>query len=84
MEGFRQRDEYEVLRPKLPRMDAKLEVPRPLAAPLRDLAPAQLDAFQAAYNGGTVRTLFDATTLSDLEVATALVHLLEKGFVRAV
>lgn len=84
MEGFRQRDEYEQLRAKVPRMDAKLEVPRPLAAPLRDLAPAQLDAFQAAYNGGTVRTLFDATTLSDLEVATALVHLLDKGYVRAV
>jgi hypothetical protein len=80
MEGFRQRDEFEHLKHKLPPTDTLLRAATPLQSPLRDLTPAQLDVFQAVLNGVTLRELLDATPLTDLDAATALLHLVDKGY----
>jgi hypothetical protein len=82
MEGFRQRDEFEHLKGKLPKPEDALEVVKPVAKPLRDLAPAELDVFQVILNGTTFVALLDASALTDLEVATAVSVLVEKGYVK--
>jgi pSer/pThr/pTyr-binding forkhead associated (FHA) protein len=81
MEGFRQRDEFEHIKHKLPPMDVLLQAELPLSAPLRALDPPQLDVYQAILNGVTVRELFDATPLTDLDAANALMFLMDKGYV---
>mgnify|MGYP001597314909 CR=1 FL=1 len=50
---------------------------------LRDLAPEELDVFQAALTAGTLRALFDECPLTDLTVAEKVKTLLEKGFLTA-
>jgi hypothetical protein len=82
MEGFRQRDEFEHMKGKLPAPGAKLEVAIPVAKPLRDLSPADLDVFQAILNGSTFQALVDASSEPDLEVATTVVGLVDKGYVK--
>jgi hypothetical protein len=82
MEGFRQRDEFEHLKGRMPRLEARLEVTLPVAKPLRDLSPAELDVFQLALNGSTVRELLDASQLTDLDAATSLMGLVEKGYLK--
>src|SRR5262245_36828524 len=83
MEGMRQLDEYNVLSDKLPPMSAGIAIPRPLEPKLRDLAPEELDVFQAALTAGTVRALFDECPLTDLTIAEKLKGLLEKGYLQA-
>jgi pSer/pThr/pTyr-binding forkhead associated (FHA) protein len=83
MEGMRQLDEYNVLSEKLPPMSAGIAIPRPLEPKLRDLAPEELDVFQAALTAGTVRALFDECPLTDLTIAEKLKALLEKGYLQA-
>jgi hypothetical protein len=82
MEGFRQRDEFEHMKGKLPELEAHLELVVPVTKPLRDLAPTELDVFQAVLNGGTFRTVLDASPQTDLDVAQGLVGLIDKGYVR--
>jgi pSer/pThr/pTyr-binding forkhead associated (FHA) protein len=82
MEGFRQRDEFEHIKRKLPLPTARLELVTPIAKPLRELAPPELDIVQAILNGTTFRALLDASALTDLEVAAALTSLVEKGYVK--
>ena len=83
MEGMRQMDEYNVLVEKLPPMAAGVAIPRPLEPKLRDLAPEELDVFQAALTAGTVRAIFDECPLSDLAIAEKLKNLLDKGYLTA-
>jgi hypothetical protein len=82
MEGFRQRDEFEHIKGKLPGLDARLEVPSPIVKALRDLSPPELDVFQAVLNVGTFRAVLDASPLTDLEVATSLTALIDRGYVK--
>ncbi len=82
MEGFRQRDEYEHIKRKLPAPTARLELVIPMTKPLRDLPPAELDVVQAVVNGSTFRALLDASTQTDLEVAQAVVALVDKGYLK--
>ncbi|HEX4336045.1 MAG TPA: DUF4388 domain-containing protein [Polyangiaceae bacterium] len=82
MEGFRQRDEYEHIKRKLPAPTAKLELITPIAKPLRDLTPAELDIMQSVINGTTFRALLDASSATDLDVATGLSSLFDKGYVK--
>ncbi len=83
MEGMRQLDEFNNLKLKLPKDNATLELPRPLEAPLSGLAPAELDTLQSAWNAGTLRSLLDRSKLSDLETATALLKLIQEGYLTA-
>jgi pSer/pThr/pTyr-binding forkhead associated (FHA) protein len=82
MEGFRQRDEYEHIKRKLPAPTARLELVTPMTKPLRELSPAELDIVQAVLNGTTYRALLDGSSLTDLEVATGLTSLCDKGYVK--
>jgi hypothetical protein len=82
MEGFRQRDEFDHLRTKLPGIEAQIEPALPMTKPLRDLPPGELDVFQAVLGGATFRSLLDTTSLTDLEVALALSSLIDKGYLK--
>lgn len=82
MEGFRQRDEFDHVRTKLPGIESKIEPALPMTKPLRDLPPAELDVFQAILGGATFRSLLDTSTLTDLDVATAVTKLIDKGYVK--
>jgi hypothetical protein len=81
MEGMRQLDEFRALTPKLPALTAKVSIPRPLLPRLRELKPEELDIFQGALGGDSIQSLLDASRQTDLEAATALLALIEKGFV---
>jgi pSer/pThr/pTyr-binding forkhead associated (FHA) protein len=83
MEGMRQLDEYQMMSQKLPPLTASISIPRPLEPKLRDLAPEELDVFQAALSADTLRTLFDESSLTDLTVAEKLKVLLDKGYLIA-
>jgi hypothetical protein len=82
MEGFRQRDEYEHMKVRLPPPETPLELIVPVIAQLRVLSPAELDGFQTVLNGATYRSFLDGSPQSDLEAATTVLALIEKGFVR--
>jgi pSer/pThr/pTyr-binding forkhead associated (FHA) protein len=83
MEGMRQLDEYRVQLEKLPAFTSPVGVPRPLKSKLRDLAPEELDVFQAALEVKTVGALFDHAAATDLVIAEKLVALLSKGYLAA-
>jgi pSer/pThr/pTyr-binding forkhead associated (FHA) protein len=83
MEGFRQKDEYEQLRPRMPAWDEKLLPARPMGVKLRDLKPEELDVFQCALEGQTVGGTLDISPQSDLETARALLDLIGRGFLRS-
>jgi len=83
MESMRQLDEYKVAVEKLPDLGSPIGVARPLKSKLRDLSPEELDVFQAAMEVKTVGALFDQSGLNDLEIATKLVPLFEKGYLVA-
>ncbi len=82
MESLRQLDEYRRIEPDLPALNSPIELESPIAAPLRDLKPDQLDVLQLAHNFGTFQEALNGSDLSDLEIATHLLFLLKKGYVR--
>lgn len=80
MEGMRQLDELERLRARLPR-GARLELPPPPAPALRALAPADLDLVQLVVSyGPPLAKVLDRAHGTDLEVATALLALVDRGY----
>jgi pSer/pThr/pTyr-binding forkhead associated (FHA) protein len=81
MEGMRQLDEFRVLTPKMPALNAKVSVPRPLMPKLRDLKPEELDIMQSALAGDTIQGLLDGSRLTDLQAAQILLNLLERGYI---
>jgi len=83
IESMRQLDEFKVQSEKMPELASPIGVARPLKSKLRDLSPEELDVFQAALEVKTVAALFDQSPLSDLDIATKLVQLFEKGFLVA-
>jgi pSer/pThr/pTyr-binding forkhead associated (FHA) protein len=80
MEGMRQLDEFKELSPKLPPLAAEVSVPTPLGPRLRDLAPDHLDVIQIALGGATVQAILDQSRQTDLDTATAMLSLLERGY----
>jgi hypothetical protein len=83
MEGFRQKDEFEQMRHRLPEEGATLTLSTPLTAPLRDLVAKELDVLQAAINAETVGATLDESQLSDLETGAALIKLIDRGYIVA-
>jgi hypothetical protein len=81
MEGIRQLDEMKQLEDGLPPMGSPLAVPTPLAGRLRDLSPAELDAFQLVLDHGLMQKVFDHFPGSDLDCARTLVALMQREFV---
>jgi pSer/pThr/pTyr-binding forkhead associated (FHA) protein len=84
MDGLRELDEIERLRPDLPEEDSPLDLVRPLKPKLRDLLPSTMDILQAVHNEGTLVKVMDAfPDMSDLDVAMEVVLLIQKGYVTA-
>jgi len=83
MEGLRQLDEFERLRPELPDLNARLALTSPLTPPLRDLKPDELDVLQLAHNYGHVETVLNRSLATDLETVTILLKLLKNGYLHA-
>lgn len=82
MEGLRQIDELNNIRPRLPENSARLVVPRPLRSRLRDLSPVELDTFQLALNYGVMMAVMDRSQSTDLDTARAVLKLVDAGFLR--
>ena len=81
MDGIRQLDEMKQLEDALPPIGSPLAVPTPLAGRLRDLTPAELDAFQLVLDHGLMQKVFDHYPGSDLDCAHQLVALMKREFV---
>ncbi|HEY8947043.1 MAG TPA: DUF4388 domain-containing protein [Polyangiaceae bacterium] len=83
MEGFRQQDELGQLKLKLPPFEARLVLPLPLEAPLRDLSPAELDVLQLVLNSPSLEVAMDLAPSTDLETAQRIEALLKRGYLVA-
>ncbi len=80
MEGFRQQDELETLKAKLPPMSSRLALRAPLEAPLHELEPSHLDLLQLALNAPSLEILMDRSSLSDLDTAKVILSLMGRGY----
>ncbi len=80
MEAIRQLDEFRRIAPDLPSPTDALRVPIPLGPGLSGLGPLELDVFQLAFNHGQMQHVFDQSPATDYETATALLTLLERGY----
>jgi hypothetical protein len=83
MEGMRQLDEFNMLREKLPDLNARLAVPSPLVPQLRDLKPEELDALQLAHNYGHVEAVLNKSLATDLDTVQLLLKLLKSNYLHA-
>jgi len=82
MDALRQLDELRQIQRDLPKMTASLELENPIAAPLSDLEPDQLDLLQLVHNFESHQDVLDQSELSDLDASQQLRYLLRKGYVR--
>jgi hypothetical protein len=80
MEGFRQLDELNVIKAKLPPFHTRLTLRSPLEAPLHELEPEHLDVLQLALNSPTLASLFDRSEKSDLKIAEIVKSLVSRGY----
>ncbi len=83
MEGFRQLDELNQLKTRLPPLDARLILKTPLEAPLHELDPAHLDILQQALNSPHLQGLLDRSRLTDLETGEIVLSLIQRGYLAA-
>lgn len=81
MEGMRQLDEFRRIEGELPGRDEALGLASPLAAPLRDLQPNELDVLQLVINYGHLQAVLDRSPRTDLETGQALLALIQKEYV---
>jgi pSer/pThr/pTyr-binding forkhead associated (FHA) protein len=80
MEGFRQQDELNEIRDKLPSPQARMILRTPLEAPLHELEPLHLDVLQIALNSPSVEVLFDRSPTTDLDTGKILISLMKRGY----
>jgi hypothetical protein len=80
MEGMRQLDEMRRLGDALPPLQSLISVASPMAQPLRDASPEELDVIQLALDHDTLVDLMNHAGKPDPEVADVVVALLEKGY----
>lgn len=80
MEGLRQIDEIKHLQSKLPGPDTEMTLVSPLVRKLSDLRPDELDVLQLVLNYRKIGEILDRAPSADLDVATILSDLSEKGY----
>ncbi len=83
MEATRQLDEYNRIQAELPQPVQRLRIPVPLEPALTSLQPTELEVLQLVHNHGQCQSVFDASSATDFETATALITLLREGYVVA-
>jgi pSer/pThr/pTyr-binding forkhead associated (FHA) protein len=84
MEGFRQQDEFNALRGRLPALELRLGLKMPLEPKLSELSASELELLQNAINAPSVEAVFDTVTGTDLEAAQAVLALLQRGYLEPV
>ena len=67
MEGMRQLDEIRRIGDALPGLQAPISVSSPLATPLRDASPEELDVVQLALNQNTLADMMNHTSEASLK-----------------
>lgn len=82
MEALRQLDEFRRIQPQLPTMEQTLSIVVPLEAPLRELQAEELDTLQLVINWGNLQGAMDHGPLDDVTVATSVLSLIQRGYVR--
>jgi pSer/pThr/pTyr-binding forkhead associated (FHA) protein len=82
MEGFRQQDELNALRSKLPPFENRLVMRVPLEPKLRDLSPAELDLFELVLSCPSLEAVFDTATGTDLEIAQVVQQLIKRRYLQ--
>jgi hypothetical protein len=82
MEALRQLDEFRRIQPSLPALTDTLSLAVPMEAPLRDLHPEELDVLQLIINWGSLQGVLDHAPMDDVAVATAVLNLMQRGYVR--
>jgi hypothetical protein len=82
MEGMRILDE--VNRFDLPPMRSTIQVPLPPRGKLRELSGDQLEVLQTAMGSTQLEAVFNNCALADVEIAAALVLLLQRGYLEAI
>jgi hypothetical protein len=78
MEGMRIFDE--VGRFDLPPMRSAVHLAAPLPGKLSELTHEQLDVLQVAMSSGQLETVFNNSPLEDVQIASALATLLDRGY----
>ena len=84
MDGFRQQDELNALRGRLPAFDKRLRLKMPLEHKLRALNPEELDLLQDLLGAPSLEAIFDSAAGSDLEAAKAVAALVQRGYLETV
>jgi hypothetical protein len=80
LEAMHQLDELNNLGPQLPSLHAELAIANPLPAPMRDLAPGDLDFIQLALRHKTVHGILDHYAGTDFEGYVHLKGLLARRY----
>ena len=83
MEGMRQLDELSTIKDQLPGLRTRLRLCLPLVAPLRALAPEELDILQLVHNHGFFEAVLNKALSSDLDTARLVLKLLGHGYLRS-
>jgi pSer/pThr/pTyr-binding forkhead associated (FHA) protein len=81
MEALRQLDEFRRIARDLPPPAEPLTIPKPLEPSLSSLQANELDVFQLVLNKGLTQKVFDSSSATDYETATALLSLLSQGYI---
>lgn len=82
MDALRQLDEFRRIQSALPGLTDTLSLAVPMEAPLRDLHPEELDVLQLVVNWGSLQGVLDHAPTDDVVVATAVLNLMRRGYVR--
>jgi Domain of unknown function (DUF4388)/FHA domain len=80
MEGFRQQDELNAIRGRLPALEKQLQLKTPLEPKLSDLNPTDMELFQQLLNAPSIGAVFDTAPGTDLETTKGILMLLGKGY----
>lgn len=82
MEGMRLLDEFKRIQNELPPLNSVLMLSMPMAAPLKDLEPEQLEVLQLVHNYGSLKGVLDHTDKNDVQAAEIVLGLIQKDYVR--
>jgi pSer/pThr/pTyr-binding forkhead associated (FHA) protein len=83
MDALRQLDELRRLQPQLPQENQTLMLSVPIQPALRDLHAVELDVLQLVINWGSLQGVFDNASQDDVLIATTVVGLLQRGYLRS-
>ncbi len=82
MEGMRQLDEFNEVKSGLPAMNERIQIASPLPLRLRELPPELLDTLEFVLAPCAVVSVFNRSSLADVDTAKNLIKLIDKGVVQ--